>query len=57
MKQTLSVDVEDIIQIKRDIELLKNVLLSEGELSDWAKKTLIEARKESEGDYVSLEDL
>lgn len=50
-------NANDIAQIKRDVELLKNVLLSEGELSDWAKKTLAEARKESEDSYVSLEEL
>ena len=57
MEQTISVNVNDIAQIKRDLEILKNVLLSEGELSDWAKKVLIEAREESEEDYVSLSDL
>lgn len=57
MEQMISVNANDILQIKQDIEILKNVILSEGELSDWAKKTLIESRKESEKDYVSLVDL
>lgn len=53
----MSVKVEDIAQIKRDVELLKNVLLSDGELSDWAKEALAKAREENEDSYVSLEDL
>ncbi len=57
MKQMMSINVEDITQIKRDIEILKNALLSEGELSDWAKNVLTEAREESEDNYVSLSDL
>ncbi len=57
MEQTIPVNAEDILQIKKDIELLKNIILSEGELSDWAKDALTEARKESEDNYISLEEL
>ena len=34
----------DIEQIKKDLELIKNILLSEGELTDWAKRELARAR-------------
>ena len=39
---------EDIIVIKRDMNLIKEILLSERqelELTDWAKKELEDARK------------
>lgn len=48
---------KDMTQIRRDLELIKNVLISEGELTDWAKNSLEEARKEDESKYTDLEDL
>lgn len=48
---------KDIEQIKRDLELIKNILISEGELTDWAKEELARAREESEDEYTSLNDL
>jgi hypothetical protein len=47
----------DIEQIKKDLELIKNILLSEGELTDWAKRELARAREESEDEYTSLDNL
>ena len=47
----------DMVQIKRDLELIKNILLSEGELTDWAKKELKRARAENESEYTNLEEL
>lgn len=38
-------------------DLLKNILLSEGELSEWAKTELVKSRQEKEEDCFSLEDL
>ena len=48
---------KDMTQIKRDLELIKNILLSEGELTDWAKNALKEARAEDESKYTDLEEL
>ncbi len=48
---------KDLAQLKNDVAVIKYVLLSEGELTDWAKKELAEARKESESEYVPLEKL
>ncbi len=48
---------EDITEIKQNIELLKNILLSEGELTEWAKKELENSRGEKEDSYVSLDSL
>ncbi len=47
----------DMEKIRKDLELIKNILLSEGELTEWAKNSLKEARKENESKYVDLEDL
>lgn len=48
---------EDLIKLQRDIELIKNILMSEGELTSWAKEELADARVESEDSYTSIEDL
>ena len=53
-------NVEDFIQLKNNIELIKNLLImkdNERELTDWARKELTEARCESDDDLTSLEDL
>ncbi len=47
----------DMEKIRRDIELIKNILISEGELTEWAKDTLKKARAEEESKYTDLEDL
>ena len=47
----------DLVRLRVEIELLRNVILSEGELSDYAKKELETARKEPEEEYTDLEDL
>ena len=35
----------------------KDILMSEGELTDWAKNELKNAREESEDEYTPLEEL
>ena len=35
-------------KLVEDVELIKNILMSEGELTDWAKQELIEARQRKE---------
>jgi hypothetical protein len=47
----------DIARIRKDIELIKNMLLSEGELTSWARKALARARKQNEDTYMSLNDI
>ena len=39
----VTISSKDIVQIRQDIELIKNHLLEETELTDWAKKELEEA--------------
>jgi len=48
---------DNMRKIMRDVELIKNILASEGELSDLAKTNLDKARKEDESEYTDLEDL
>lgn len=52
-----NVRIDDIAQIRQDIELIKNILLSEGELTDWAKRELAKARQVPESECVSHEDV
>mgnify|MGYP001588062263 CR=1 FL=1 len=47
----------DIMKIQKDLQLIKNILFSEGELSSWAKRTLEEERNRSESEYTDLNDL
>jgi len=48
---------DNLARLSRDIELIKWILMSEGELTDWAKKELAKAREENEDEYISLEDI
>lgn len=47
----------DVQQLIVDMAVLKNTLLDEGELSDWAEKALAEARAEPEENYLSSEEV
>ena len=53
---TTNVRSEDLSQLRRDVELIKNILLSEGELTEWAKRELAEARQVPESECISHED-
>ncbi len=46
-----------MMKIQRDIELIKNILFSEGELSNWAKKELTKSRNASCSEYLSHEEV
>ena len=48
---------EDLLKMRKDIELIKHILMSEGELTIYAKKQLARARKEKDEGYVSLDEL
>tara|TARA_Y100000310_G_scaffold289302_1_gene315604 strand:+ start:1628 stop:1837 length:210 start_codon:yes stop_codon:yes gene_type:complete len=49
--------LEKLNQMQQDIDILKEKLDDEGELTDWAKEELEKARQEPLGDQTSLEDL
>jgi hypothetical protein len=48
---------KNIMKMRRDIELIKNILIAEGELSEYAKKELAKARAEKEEEYTSLDEI
>ena len=48
---------EKLIKLIRDVELIKNILMSEGELTEYAKRELKKARAEKEEDYTNLEEI
>ncbi len=55
--EIIKVSAKDILQIKKDIQFIKNQLMEETELTDWAKKELEEARKTPKEEYISMEEI
>ncbi len=60
--ETEEVSKEQIKKLINDVAMIKEILSlnkkdPEGELSDWAKKALAEARSRPEKEYVSLEEV
>lgn len=60
----VKIDANDLRQLISDVKLMKKILLSgelhsgyEGELSDWAKKELAEARKIPDSENIPLEEV
>ena len=47
----------DMKRIERELALIKNMLLAEGELSDWARSELENARNEDPSSYTDLEEI
>ena len=52
-----TMNLKDFEQLMRDVALIKNILISEGELSDYAKKEIDRARREKAEEYTSLDEL
>jgi len=48
---------KELMELKREVSLIKNILISEGELTPWAKKELTVARKEKASSCVRLSAL
>lgn len=44
-------------KLRIDVALIKNAFLEEGELTDWAKEELEEARKVPESECISQEEV
>ena len=62
MENELSDIKNELKKLMLEVAMIKNFLIPnkkdlEGELSDWAVEELEKARRESEEDYTSLEDL
>ncbi len=45
MESEVIIIKEKLDKLERDVEMIKEILLPEGELTNWAKKELEEARK------------
>ncbi|MDO8643321.1 MAG: hypothetical protein Q7R76_07170 [Candidatus Woesearchaeota archaeon] len=48
---------EDVEEIKRDMAVIKHILLQEGTLNNTTKKMLAEARATPDTEYISHEEL
>ena len=48
---------KDLKDIKGELKFLKHVMEEEQELSDWAKKELVEARKVPDSKLISHEEV
>ena len=48
---------KEVLSIKQDVELIKNILYEEGQLSEEAKKRLAGARATSISKYKKLEEM
>ena len=57
METSINTIHNDLMKIERDVELIKNILMSEGELTEWAKNELARAREEKEEDYTDFSGL
>lgn len=60
--ETKGISEKELRQLIKDVAMIKEILAinnkdPEGELSNWAKKALEEARKRPEKEYVSLEEV
>ena len=55
--ESMNVDKKDFMKVMRDVELIKNILLDEGELTEWAKKELDDAHKIPLSECVSHEEV
>ncbi|MBI5803135.1 hypothetical protein HY448_00405 [Candidatus Pacearchaeota archaeon] len=51
--ETKGINEKELRQLIQDVALIKNILLSEGDLTDWAKNELKRARNAPESEYIS----
>ena len=48
---------EDIKSVKKDLEFLKQIITEDFELSSWAKKELVAARKTGREKYIQHKEI
>ena len=56
-QEKICINEEDIRKLIQDVALIKNILISEGELTDWAKKELMIARETPVPEGISHEEV
>jgi len=49
--------MNDLAQIKRDLQLIKRAVLPEQELTPWAKKQLKKSLATPESEFISLDEI
>lgn len=54
MATTIEAIHQEIMELKKDMDFIKDILSEKFELSDYAKKSLKEARETPESEYVDL---
>jgi len=57
METTTNDIMEELKKIRIDVNIIKEKLDDGGELTDWAKKELAEARARPESENISLEEV
>ena len=60
--ESITINAENFNQLLRDVALIKEILIanrtdSEGELTDWVKKELAEAREIPDSELISSEEV
>jgi len=55
--KNISIDMNDLAQIKRDLQLIKRAVLPEQELTPWAKKQLKKSLATPESEFISLDEI
>ncbi len=55
--QTVAVPRDDLTQLKNDVALIKNALLDEGALTDWANNELKEAREVPDPELLNSKEV
>ena len=48
---------KNLVQLRRDVELIKNMLMAEGELTDWARSELTEARSRPRSEKLTHDEV
>jgi len=56
-QEKICINEKDIKRLIQDVALIKNILMSERELTDWARKELREARETPVSECISHEEV
>ena len=56
-KVTLEIIHKDVLKLQKEIALIKQSVMDETELTDYAKKTIEESRKRQANEFISHEEV
>ena len=57
MESETAIIIEKLDKLAKDVELIKEVIVPEGELTDWAKNQLESARKTPRSQYIPHDEV